>query len=807
MVARNGSRTAFGWIRWGLVAGLVVATARPSHAESTPPEPVAAEVAQAGDGEESRPRQIEEIVVTAQKREQTLQDVPVAVSAITENALQQTNTTGFSDLGKIASGITVTSQAGGLANTVRIRGIGNNRWNEAIRPSVGIFIDDVPIPRLDTAFTNLADMERIEVLKGPQATLFGKEVSAGAIVLHTKKPSTAGFESYANLNLGRGTEQRLEEYRLGVNVPLGERVALRMSTYFTKSHDGIENVTTGDETEAKTNGLRMRLLFQPTDDLEAIISYERHYMTNETMFERVSWGQWTTLFASGAPVLRIPLPGATYLGPTPGATSLIPADPFDFENQSPDLGGLSQNEDRWALHLSWNLAPQWTFDSITSFQQFDRSNGEGTNLLYSTSDGSFTPFQFLMVRNTVDDTAKSQELRLAYDGDDLTSVFGVFLARTDLGQRTDLAITQDNEPFPGFVLYVDTPLQNLQRRKIDDIAFFTHNTYRFSDEWDVTFGLRHSMVRKAERTANAIGGGIYGVDPDPYVPRFANRWKALSWTAKLGYHWSDDLSFYAGYDRGFKAGGLNDGQIFVLPLGPNSTPTKFDEEIAHNYEAGFKGMFLDRTLRVSGSVYFQRYEDYQVELLNPVGIGFIIGTDAKVESKGAELELQWLATEHLSFDGSVSYVRAEFEKYRSGQCTDAQKAALPVNGRGSCTQDMTGKRVNDQSPWTWNLNAHYENALLDTGWNWYGRGELAFRDDKTDFPSLDRQTQEDDYLLVNARLGVRSPDDRWDVALWGKNLTNREYISQFVQGFDGLFGVQAVRGDQRMLGVNVSFRY
>jgi iron complex outermembrane receptor protein len=790
-----------------MVGFVSVGVATGVHAQSADEIPAAVEVAQAGDAGDSKPRQIEEIVVTAQKREQTLQDVPVAVSAITENSLQQTNTTGLSDLGKIASGITVTARSGGIGNTVRIRGIGNNRYSEAIRPSVGIFIDDVPIPRLDTAFTNLADMERIEVLKGPQATLFGKEVSAGAIVLHTKKPSTAGYEGYANLNLGRGTEQRLEEYRLGVNVPLGEMLAFRMSGYFTKSREGIENITDGEKMQTEANGLRARLLFQPTDDLEAIVSYDRHYMTApQSMLERVSWGQWSQTFATGV-ALRIPVPGATYVGPPATPMSLLPADPFDYRIQAAGASGRSQNEDRWALHLNWDIAPQWALHSITSFQQFDRNQAESENLIYSTGDGSLTPFQFMMFNNHADDTARSQELRLSYEGDDLSSVFGVFLARTSLNQRTDIAITGDNEPFPGFVLYVDTPLLNLQERKIDDIAFFTHNTYRFNDEWDVTFGLRHSMVRKAERSANVVGGGIFGVVSDPYVPRSANRWKALSWTAKLGYHWSEDLSFYAGYDRGFKAGGLNDGRLFVLPLGLDVAPSKFDEEIAHNYEAGFKGMFLDRTLRVAGSLFFQRYKDYQVELLSPFGIGFIIGTDATVESKGAELEVQWLATEHLSFDGSISYVRAEFEEFRAGQCTDAQRALLPISARGTCVQDMSGERVNDQSPLTWNVNAHYENAFLDTGWNWYGRGELAYRDEKTDFPSLDPQTKEGDYLLVNARLGVRSPDDRWDVALWGKNLTNREYIAQFHQGFDGLFGIEALPGDQRMIGLNVSFRY
>jgi iron complex outermembrane receptor protein len=756
---------------------------------------------------QEKPRRIEEIVVSAQKREQTLQEVPVAVSAITEAALQQTNTTDLGDLGKIASGITVTTRAGGSANTVRIRGVGNNRWNEAIRPSVGVFVDDVPIPRLDTAFTNLADMERIEILKGPQATLFGKEVSAGAIVLHTKKPSTTDFEGYANANLGAGSEQSLQEYRLGLNVPLGERFALRLSGYLTKTNLGIKNITDGETSKTDSNGIRVRALLVPAPDWEILLSYDRHYLDDpQSMLDRPVWGAWSRVFATGTAV-RIPVPGSTFLGPASTPLTLLPADPYDYRIQASGGAGRSQIENRYALHLNGDITERWSFASITSYQRFERFNDESEGFSFGAGDGSLTPFEFMRYRNYADDQSGSQEMRLAYEGDSLSSMVGVFLARAELQQPTDIGITNENELFPGFVLYVDLPMFFGADRKIEDVAFFTHNTYRFTDRWDVTVGLRHSMVRKDERAADVIGAGVLGVDPDPYVPSISNRWKALSWTAKIGFHWSDDLSFYAGYDRGFKAGGVNSARQYSLPLGAPYPGREFHEEIAHNYEAGFKGAFLDRTLRVNASVFLQRFDDYQVELLNPLGLGFIIGSDASVETKGAELELQWLATEHLTLDGSVAYVSARFDRYRQGQCTDAQKAALPVNSRGSCIQDMSGKQLNDHSPFTWNLNAHYENALASTDWTWYGRAEIAYRDEKRDFPSLDRGTKQNDYALVNARLGIRSPDDRWDVALWGKNLLDREYILQFHQGLDGLFGVRTVRGDQRMLGVNVTVRY
>ena len=139
---------------------------------------------------------LEEVIVTAQKRQQTIQDVPASVAAISSEMLERTNTTNFTDLGKITSGVTINGGQDGFGNIIRIRGVGNNSFAPAIRPAVGIFIDDMPLASTEAAFNNLADIQRIEILKGPQSTLFGKEVSAGAIALTTKRPDTAVMDGY-----------------------------------------------------------------------------------------------------------------------------------------------------------------------------------------------------------------------------------------------------------------------------------------------------------------------------------------------------------------------------------------------------------------------------------------------------------------------------------------------------------------------------------------------------------------------------------------------------------------------------------
>ena len=220
---------------------------------------------------------LEEVIVTAQKRQQTIQDVPASVAAISAEMLEQTNTTNFTDLGKITSGVNINGGQDGFGGIIRIRGVGNNSFAPAIRPSVGIFIDDGPLASIETAFNNLSDIERIEILKGPQSTLFGREVSSGAIAMTTRRPDTAGVDGYIEGNFGN---LGLAEYRVGGNLPLGDTFAIRGSYYHNERDATVDNIITGgEEGEYDKDGGRIRVLFEPSADFSAILSYEFHDST------------------------------------------------------------------------------------------------------------------------------------------------------------------------------------------------------------------------------------------------------------------------------------------------------------------------------------------------------------------------------------------------------------------------------------------------------------------------------------------------------------------------------------------------
>lgn len=708
--------------------------------------------------------ELEEILVTAQKREQSLQDVPMFVSAISAEELDASNIMNFNELGKLAPGIAIDGPSDGLGSTIRIRGIGVTRNIEGIRPSVGIFVDDVPLGRIDNAFTNFSDIVGVEILKGPQATLFGKEVSSGAILIRTKKPSTEKFEGSLGANLGNFG---LQQYRGSINVPMGNSTAARLSGYWTSRDSEIENVVTGRKGETETWGARMRFLRDITDDVEAILTLERHEAQVRSMVkERVAYGQYTMRFATATGV------------------SLLPIDVFDRRTQADAGDGRSHAITNAALHLSWNINEVWSLASVTAHQKFERDNDESDRAggVNDTSTGLFGTFSYL---GLVDDEVLSQELRLTYEGDSLSTVMGVFYEDADLLSITDILVRVSPT--------VSAPVRAYGDRRSKDHAIFVHNEYKINDQWKLIAGLRYSEVEKDDRIDNQSRYGAFGILPAPIVPARKDSWSSVSGTAKLSYQIREDVSVYGGYDRGFKAGGHNT----VSSLRPN-----FDEEIVDSYEVGIKGLILDRRLRWSASVFTQEYKDFQVNSPSTTGATSFIQNAASVEISGVETQLTWMINDKFLLDGTLAYIDSKYGDFRYAECTDLQKSVTP-----GCTQDLTGRDINGNSPFTWNISAKYESALASSNLNWHVHGELAHRDEMEGSANLDPRTFHDDYTLFNASVGLSSADGVWSLSLWGKNLTDEDYVSVYEVARDGLFGLLADLGDSRAYGVNLKYNF
>lgn len=736
------------------------------------------------------PRVLEEVLVTAQKREQNLMSIPGSVAALTAQTLAESSTTEFSDIGKLVSGVNIFAPPGASGPQVRIRGVGTNRFTVAIRPSISIFVDDIPQSRVETAFTYLSDLERVEILKGPQATLYGREASAGVINTITQKPVLETFEGSIQARLGTGYSQT-QQYAGVINIPAGDIFATRISGYATQFENAIENIVTGKEETNDDWGARAHFLLQPIDSLRLLATYEQHQRKKRhSTPERVEYGQ-INLFEAAA-----------------SGTALLPADPYDEKIQTTGAAGNDASFQTTALHIAWDVSDRWSLRSISGYQTSETHSDKG-DLPGGNADGATSLFELFKFNGNTDDHTFSQEFRLDYTSDRLDSLIGFFYSDAELKNTNNLDIARAVPNEVNIDSVAATPTLAEGTRKVWDYGLFTNNTISLTSRFDLTVGLRYSLVEKEATSFAQAFGGEFGTFPPPTdVPTQENSWSAWSGTLKGSYHFTDDALAYLGIDRAFKAGGFNNG-VTLGPQPPPPAPAEFDSEIVHSVEAGLKGFFFQRELRLGLAAFYQVYDDYQVDVQNPDGLGRVIQNAAKVEIKGVEAEFMWLATEKFVVDGSAAYIDGRFEDYVDGQCTDAQTYAWIENGGAAadCRQDLSGEQLNGQSPWTANLNGQYNGSFGTSGLYWYARAEWVYRGTRIDFPSLDERTEQEAYSLFNARFSLFSDTQGWEVALWGKNLANQEYIALYDQGRDGLFGLQARIGEGRTYGLEVRYQF
>jgi len=768
--------------------------------------------------------QLEEVLVTAQKRQQTVQDVPSSVAAFNEDMLTKSQTRNFDDLSQIASGMEITASGDGFGSIIKIRGVGNNSFAPAIRPAVGIFLDDIPLSSAEAAYNNMADIQRIEVLKGPQATLFGKEVSAGAISLFTKKPDTEAAEGYVEGNFGN--YDRIE-YRVGGNVPLGENFAIRGSLYHNENDGPVENLSFKDDAPSlDADGYRLRLLFE-TEKFQAVLGYEDHetdVIGSASIVQTFGdiWSVWETDVEGVAPEDSI----------------LVGFDPEDYTTNNVSFSDRNTTTEIWSLHLEYLINDEWTFNSVTGDQEYfletQGAPGVGSSYDHPANAGIVNPRPGFRsagatlgpyrISDFIQDSGTdsfTQEFRLTYSGDNWSSIAGVFYAETDL-----LSIVDFNQTFgvlggtPAYAPGISTILDDTE-----EWAIFTHNIYSINEGLDLTFGIRYSEVEKTATKGQTFADGVFGnlasflITPTPWandIPEQKDDWSEVTGTVKVTYWLTEEMSMYAGWDRGFKAGGHNVCKDSARAgiIGPDC-PEPFESETADNFEIGLKGRFLENTLVFNGAVFYQQYDDYQVEIQDDVGIGNSVVNAASVKIQGIEGDFQWLANENFLLDGNFAYIDSRWDEFEDAGCVrpQFQRERCSLNAEGKDVQDLSGKRLNYSAPWSANLNATW-NDSFDNGIDWFIRGEITFKDDRIFFPDLDPEVTDGSYTVFNASIGLSSESGNWDVTLWGKNLTNTDYLTQGERHRDNnslsaapVEGYRVTAGIDRTYGVTLKYRF
>lgn len=714
---------------------------------------------------------LEEVVVTAQKRDQSLQDVPSSVSVIDASMLSDYDMKDFSDLEQLTPGLVMETRDA-RSGSISLRGIDYNP-NSAAAQAVDVYWNDTPVSALGGGvFQQIFDLQRVEVLKGPQGTLQGRSSPAGAIMLHTAKPDMEEIEGSIS---AQATDNDGINTTVAVSLPiipgtLSTRIA---AVYDDSNLDEATNVVTGNDRSKETKAGRFSLTWYPADTLSIDLAYQ--YMDNDTVDFNI-------------------LQGASLTDPT------LPTLDAD------DRKGIQVNDNegdatyqRASLKVAWDIGNH-RIDSLTGWSDVN-STIEGENL---NSEGVQDPVEAQSQKFEDNFDAWSQEVRLSNtDGEFWEYMVGLYYAKED-GHFTRHDFRIGGGPDRDRVIV--TPFQ------YEYVAAFTHNIFHLTDAWTAQLGLRWQQ-RDSKVESNMYAGpqGLFGepegeffasLVPEEYQDTDDD---AVTGAVSLQYFFDEpDLTVYGAFSTGYRPGGVT---VAAVDLGDQ---VAFDEEDSWSVELGFKSTLLDGRATLNGAVFYQEFDDYLARVARvPVSTsnnstGITDNADAEV--KGAELDFNVLLTENWQLGGGMSYVEAEFssgEDLVCAQLVDGVPVIPPGEIAASC--DVGGDALGPQPDWTVTLNSEY--TLPFSSFEGYVRGLYRYngeRDD-TDIDDLDA------YQTVDLFLGVRDESHAWDIGLFARNLFDEDEI---VRGASAGLHRQQPTGYQaidvvapRLVGVRASYNF
>ncbi len=737
---------------------------------------------------------VEEVVVTAQKRSQSLQDVPISISAVSGDALAQRRTTDFSELQKLTPGLSFSGSNTPRGAGVAVRGVGTVSFSDAIEGSVGIVLDGVPIGRQGAGFTDLADLERVEVLRGPQGTLFGKNASAGIINIVTKRPSKA-FTFDGGVSYGEDADLHV---RADVSGPLGwdGRVRGRLSAYDTSRDGYIANQATGEKlNERGEYGLRGKVEVDLTSDINLLVTAD--YTDRD-----VKCCMWTTrtygsgLFASGFNIIR-----------TQQIANGIVAGPENLTVRE-DAPNYERQQTRGLVgELNWKLPGGFTFTSITaarSWHEVDNNDADQTTLnILDLNHGAINQRQF------------SEEARLASPtGGRIDYVVGVFYfnqgTRNDSVQRGSLGLDLLGVIPAGRGLTFSRDA--ILKVNTENYAAFGDVTWHVFDRARIFGGLRETHEELATSFNRFTPPGNLQW---PNLPPFAGTGRtsdtATSWRIGAQYDIQPRIMGYATIARGYK------GQGFEVGL-DQSYIRVVQAEIPTNYEVGIKSELFARRLVLNVSAFRTDFENYQAQTLvtTTAGLAFDTANAGSVVTQGVELDFTAVPVRGLTVSGGLSYLDATFDSFKVANCYTGQA----VNGVGCIqtspgvySQDLSGRRLPNTPHWNPIVNVRYERDLR-TGVSAFGSLGWTYRSDALLAQNQDPLSLQKAYSLVDGQLGV-TLRDRVTLSVYAKNIFDQRYAeSIFDTPFDT--GSPTSRGGTsqfipigafRTVGVALDFRY
>ncbi len=738
---------------------------------------------------------LEEVIVTASKRAVGMQDVPIALSVMSGDRISEQGINNLSDLAIFMPNVHIAEAGGG--DQIFIRGVGSG-VNYGFEQSVGTFIDGVYFGRGQASRSAFLDVERVEILKGPQSTLFGKNTIAGAINITTMGPSDE-FEGAIEGTL----EPEFDGWSttLTLSGPLSDDFAARLVLKKTESDGYMDNTFLDqDEVQKEDTVGRVVLDWYATPDLSLRLKLE-HGESDRT-------GRPSVI--SVANDLTIERYRAADPNFTPG---------FEYDKSMANVGGIRPNTDvhdsEWdigTLTAEWMIG-EHTLKSITGYVNYEFDN-------YLDVDSG--PLAFL--GRGRDETHKqwTQEFLLSSPvGGDIEYLAGLYYQDEDLEhvRLTDALLSAIGIGTGN----LDATGHGTFQQDTETWSVFTQVTWHVSDIFRVIAGLRYSDdEKKFEKTlytadlfttdANTSLAGLYDqvlnfttdhtFNSDGAVvckgvayvcttfPDFDNVRSEDHWTGDVTLQWdaSDAVMAYLKVGNGYKAGGFDEdntrGRLDVA---------EYEDETVQGVELGAKIDLMEGRGRLNIALFYNEFDDVQVSTFDG-NAGFIVGNAAETEVKGIELDGSFAATENLTLSAAMAYLDAEYKSFADAACTSAQIGdwIAAGNSRSSCTQDLSGKDLQFSPELSANFAADYYMALGDNFELKMGV-DVMYSDDYIVPNDQDPILNQDSYWKVNARIQLADSGDTWSVAIVGKNLTDEETttwgndVPLGGQGFDGTY--------------------
>jgi iron complex outermembrane receptor protein len=735
---------------------------------------------------------IEEVVVTAQKRTESLTDVPISIGVMTAEALEKTGVRQLREVAEFVPNLTV-SNGNDSSTAVRIRGVGTNTRNIGFDTRVGVYVDGVYMGQSLAQNLDILDLERIEVVRGPQGTQFGRNTVAGAINMISNKPSDE-FELQLLGEVGNYSSHRVGAV---LNVPLSDNLAGRFSVV-DHGRDGlVDNITTGTKhNERDGTSFRGQLTFSG-ENFTATLAAD-YLESDRVSFFGEAVSDWS---------------GSVPNSEAPGRFDIA----NDFDNyEKREIWGTSLNVDVALGDYSLTSITAYRDNSIDRRQDTDHSSEA---LLYVEYPDAYEQI--------------TQEFQLfSPDTGRLKYIAGLYLYREEASSSRKAIVGEDigtvfavlAPPLaPAGPLFADTFAGTLGDVDTDSWAVYLNGTYDLTERWTLGFGARYTEEERevdydlvgsvvdigiSVPTAAVFGVAVGPVDPATGLTtlnfRDTQEYDDFSPMVSLSYALTDATNIYVKYSEGFKSGGFNVDFVSgdLLADGIDFAP-----ETVESWEVGIKGETEDRRLRYSLIGFRMEFQDYQlnqfIQLSNNTS-AITIQNAASVISEGLEAEITWYPTDRFMFQAAVGYNDATFDSFPGGG------SSRNPNGVGA---DLAGNKLPGAPEWSSAVALQYNLPVSSMNGDFVARLDWTYTDDfytTEDNISVASpgSTIEwglvESYSLFNGRIGFESGDS-WTVYLWGRNLLDEEYSYSWPGDFLGTLA--NFPGDPRTYGVEVTYNF